>query len=44
MWRIVYINDGYAIMNLLSEELCGWYESKSEAKEAFEYLKKTGQL
>jgi hypothetical protein len=31
-------------MNLVSEETCGWYESKSEAKEAFEYLKKTGQL
>ena len=23
MWRIVYINDGYAIMNLVSEETYG---------------------
>jgi flagellar P-ring protein precursor FlgI len=31
MWRIVYLNDMYAIMNLLSEEVAGWYEFKSEA-------------
>jgi hypothetical protein len=44
MWRIVYIDDGYAIMNLLSEECAGWYEFKSEAKEAFESLRKNGEL
>jgi hypothetical protein len=31
-------------MNLLTEESCGWYEFKSDAVEAFDYLKKTGQL
>ncbi len=44
MWRIVYINDGYAIMNLLSEETAGWYEFKSDAKEAFESMRKNGEF
>ena len=44
MWKIVYLNDRYGIVNLLTEESCGWYEFKSEAIEAFAYLKKTGQL
>ena len=44
MWRIVYLNDRYGIMNLLTEESCGWYEFKSDAVEAFDYLKRTEQL
>ena len=44
MWRIVYLNDMYAIMDLLSEEVAGWYEFKSEAKEAFEYMQRNGSL
>lgn len=44
MWRIVCIDDGYAIMNLLSEETAGWYEFRSEAQEAFDYMRKNGDL
>jgi hypothetical protein len=44
MWRIVYINDGYTIMNVLSEEHIGRYETKAESKEAFEYYMKNGGL
>jgi hypothetical protein len=44
MWRIVYIDDMYAIMNVLTEETAGWYEFRSEAKEALEYFTRTGQL
>lgn len=44
MWRIVRIDDGYAIMNLLSEEKIGWYEFQSEAREAFEYMRKNGEI
>jgi hypothetical protein len=34
----------YAIMNVLTEETAGWYEFRSEAKEALEYFTRTGQL
>ena len=44
MWRIVYLNDRYGIMNLLTEECCGWYEFKSDAKEAFESMRKNGEF
>ena len=44
MWRIVYLNDMYAIMDLLSEEVAGWYEFESEAKEAFKYMQRNGSL
>jgi hypothetical protein len=44
MWKIVYINDMYYIMNVLTEETAGRYEFRSEAKEALEYFTRTGQL
>jgi len=44
MWRIVYLNDRYYIMNLLSEETVGCYEFNSEAREAFEYMKRNGEF
>jgi hypothetical protein len=31
-------------MNLLSEETVGSFEFKSEAKEAFEYMKRNGEF
>jgi hypothetical protein len=44
MWRIFYVDDMYAIRNVLTEETAGWYEFKSEAREALEYFQRTGQL
>jgi hypothetical protein len=44
MWRIVFINDGYAIMNLLTEETIGSFDTRAEAKQEFEYMERNGDL
>lgn len=42
MYRVVYINELYYVMNLLTEETIGSYEFKSDAQEALQYVLSRG--
>ena len=44
MWKVCRIGEMFTVMNTLTEEKIGWYETDSQAREAYMYLWNAGEL